>query len=308
MPRPLHTGRARLCSGRWAGVLPHNGAAVGVAVAAGVHGVWVLILHSGRAMTLRFEITCEDPGTASPAQHCHAIANRHSGNGSDEAFGPSLAALLARNGFSGTLELVEGEGLAEVLERLPQRPPLILVGGGDGTMRTVARAVAGTPHTLGTLPLGTINLFARTLGIPLDLGEAVAALAAGVDRKVDVAEVNGEIFVNNCTFGVYADLVRHRAARRTRRGRHSKIVRWTLDTGASLVRAVAAWRVLRVRIGAERRARRVPLVIVSNNEYRDGPPFSRLDSHRLAVYTPRGSRAPRTSSPTGRSTARCSVR
>jgi len=108
MPRPLHTGRARLCSGRWAGVLPHNGAAVGVAVAAGVHGVWVLILHSGRAMTLRFEITCEDPGTASPAQHCHAIANRHSGNGSDEAFGPSLAALLARNGFSGTLELVEG--------------------------------------------------------------------------------------------------------------------------------------------------------------------------------------------------------
>jgi len=155
-------------------------------------------------------------------------------------------------------------------------------------MRTVARALAGTPHTLGTLPLGTINLFARTLGIPLDLGEAVAALAAGVDRKVDVAEVNGEIFVNNCTFGVYADLVRHRAARRTRRGRHSKIVRWTLDTGASLVRAVAAWRVLRVRIGAERRARRVPLVIVSNNEYRDGPPFSRLDSHRLAVYAPRG--------------------
>ena len=60
---------------------------------------------------------------------------------------------------------------------------------------------------LGVLPLGTLNHFARDAGIPLDLEEAVAAIAGGRTRQVDVAEVNGRIFINNSAVGLYPELV-----------------------------------------------------------------------------------------------------
>jgi len=56
---------------------------------------------------------------------------------------------------------------------------VVVAGGGDGTVNTVAAALAGTGKPLGVLALGTLNHFARDLGIPLDLASAAAIIAAG---------------------------------------------------------------------------------------------------------------------------------
>ena len=80
------------------------------------------------------------------------------------------------------------------------------MGGGDGTISAAASALAGTKTLLGILPLGTLNHFARDLGIPANLDEAAKLIAARAE-KVDVAEMNGRVFINNSAIGLYPLMV-----------------------------------------------------------------------------------------------------
>ena len=82
-----------------------------------------------------------------------------------------------------------------------------MVGGGDGSIRTVAGVLAETSVPLGVLPLGTLNHFAKDLGIPLPLKEAAATIAAGTIRIIDLADVNGETFINNSSIGIYPYMI-----------------------------------------------------------------------------------------------------
>lgn len=66
-----------------------------------------------------------------------------------------------------------------VRAELGKQPTLLVIGGGDGSVRAVASAVAGTEHVLGVLPLGTMNRFARSIGIPANLDEAIATFGTG---------------------------------------------------------------------------------------------------------------------------------
>jgi diacylglycerol kinase family enzyme len=95
---------------------------------------------------------------------------------------------------------------------------VVVVGGGDGTLNTGAAALVGRPKPLGILPLGTLNHFAKDVGIPLDLDHAVATIAAGHVREVDVGEVNGRIFLNNSSIGLYPSVVAQREELRHRHG------------------------------------------------------------------------------------------
>ena len=80
---------------------------------------------------------------------------------------------------------------------LAERRRPVVAGGGDGTVNAVAGKLAGTDTALGVLPMGTLNHFAKDIGIPLNLEAAVYNLFTGKIRKVDVGEVNGRVFVNN---------------------------------------------------------------------------------------------------------------
>ena len=79
---------------------------------------------------------------------------------------------------------------------------LVVVGGGDGTIGCAAGIVAGTDTTLGVLPLGTANDFARTLEVPSDLAAACAALAHGEVVDVDLGRVDGRAFLNVASVGL----------------------------------------------------------------------------------------------------------
>ena len=164
----------------------------------------------------------------------------------------------------------------------------VVVGGGDGSVGTVAGVLAGSGVPLGVLPLGTLNHFARDLGIPADLPGAVAIVAAGQTRDVDVAEVNGRVFVNNSSIGLYPHLVIHR-------DRQAKLLGIPKKLATLLATLHALQRFPRRRLWITAAGRhehyRSPCLFIGNNEYDLGLPSmgsrQSLDSGALCVYVAR---------------------
>jgi len=160
----------------------------------------------------------------------------------------------------------------------------VVAAGGDGTISGVAAALAGSNTSLGVLPLGTFNHFAKDLGIPLDPELAVKTIAGGRMKRVDVGAVNDRIFVNNSSLGVYPDIVWERESLRQRGHR-----KWEAFAVAS-ARVLRHYRGHRVTItaGESTRSVRTPFLFVGNNEYQvEGLRLggrTRLDGGQLVAY------------------------
>jgi diacylglycerol kinase family enzyme len=204
----------------------------------------------------------------------------------------ALHEVFSAAGFTAEIALVPPEQIeARITLALRARPEAIFVGGGDGTVSATARELAGTGIALGILPLGTLNHFAKDLGLPLDWRETVAALARGEVREVDLAEVNGHLFINNCSVGAYADAVRQRDALRRASG-HGK---WFAMTIATL-RVFRRLRRTRLRLQTDTAdlALRSPFLVVANNRYCGNilarSLRERLDAGELWIYTTRAHR------------------
>jgi diacylglycerol kinase family enzyme len=177
-----------------------------------------------------------------------------------------VAAALKAAGVDAKIELIDG-GDCEVRARaIAERgDPLLVVGGGDGTIGAAASALVGTKTRLGILPLGTLNHFARDLGLPTDLGEAAKLIATGKARRVDVAEMNGLVFINNSAIGLYPLMVVDRDQQRERLGRSKRLamIVASLRTLARFHRHR-----LTLTVNGKRRIVDTPLLFVGNNDYR----------------------------------------
>ena len=141
---------------------------------------------------------------------------------------------------------------------------LVVAGGGDGTIAAVAAALVGTDTALGVLPMGTLNHFAKDLGIPLELEKAVQTLFTGKVARVDVGEVNGRIFLNNSSIGFYPHLVQERKHEQ-RQGRS----KWVAFAQAAAL-VVQQSRTLHVELDEDhghRQSYDTPFVFVGNNHY-----------------------------------------
>jgi diacylglycerol kinase family enzyme len=184
------------------------------------------------------------------------------------------------------VEAVDSEDLeAAVRRRAQERPERVIVGGGDGSMRTAAQILAGSDTALGVLPLGHYNHFARDLGLPLDVEGATAALLGGRVLRVDLGDLSGRVFVNNSSVGVYVQLVRERE-------HHVRLGRRVLAAIAAAWTTFWTHPLLDVEVESPRgvEAHRTPLVFVGNNQYEVGPRLGqrrRLDGGRLWVCTVR---------------------
>ncbi|TPK54853.1 diacylglycerol kinase family lipid kinase [Mesorhizobium sp. B2-4-19] len=158
----------------------------------------------------------------------------------------------------------------------------LVVGGGDGTLGSVASAVAGTDVVLGVLPLGTLNHFARDLGLSKDLDAAMDIIAAGHVKQIDVGEVNGRVFLNNSSIGIYPFFVAERSAEQKRLG-VGKLA--ALGPALVLMLRASSWK--RVRISIDGNVpQRTACVFVGNNFYdlRVLGHRSNLTSGELSVY------------------------
>ena len=138
------------------------------------------------------------------------IVNGGAGSGHDDTLRAQVQSHFEAVGVAAEVILAKGGAAiaAQVDIALRAGVDVIVAGGGDGTVSAVAAALVDTEVALGVLPLGTLNHFAKDLGLPLDLGGAVRVIAAGQTQRIDVGEVNGRVFINNSSLGLYPEMVR----------------------------------------------------------------------------------------------------
>lgn len=216
------------------------------------------------------------------------VLNRDSGtlkDGDAEKMAETIAEIIRTHKHKPDVKLVKGSEIKEALTAARETSDAVLAGGGDGTISTAATIFAGHKTALGILPLGTMNLFARALGIPLKLEEAVAALVTGDKRHIDVGEVNGEIFVHHVTLGLHPRIVagRERERYRSRLGKKLAGLRiwWKLVRRAPRMR-------LKLTVDSDRVSLKTTSLIIANNPFIEkfgGLPHSEVpDRGKLAVY------------------------
>lgn len=162
---------------------------------------------------------------------------------------------------------------------------VVMVGGGDGTIATAAGYLAGTDKALAILPLGTMNLLAKDLGIPMSLAEAIPSLAAGEFRHIDIADVNGRIFLNSSLLGLFPMIAQQRERNRGKMKLATYLkLAWSAFAAVSRYRRLGAV----IEIEGERRPVRSLAMAIACNPLNEGfASFltrSSLDSGELALY------------------------
>lgn len=222
------------------------------------------------------------------------ISNAKSGTAKRAEIDSTLQAEFAKYGAEARIVLVEqGSQLMDAARKaIADGCRTLVAAGGDGTINAVASVVLeentkGRDVVLGVLPMGTLNHFAKDLGIPLELEEAVRTVVEGVVREVDVGEVNGRTFVNNSSLGIYPTLVLEREQRQ-QLGRS----KWSAFVAAMLT-VLGKYPLVHVAIEIDGRklSRKTPLVFIGNNKYlieglRLGK-RDRLDEGTLSVFMTR---------------------
>lgn len=218
----------------------------------------------------------------------HAILNRDGGT-----LKTTDLAVLSRliedefrlHGHEIEVEVVAGQDVVGAIGGAGQREDIdvLLVGGGDGTVSCAAATLMDRRTALAILPAGTMNLFARSLQIPLALQEAVSALAGGRVTAVDIATVNGKPFVHQFSVGLHARMVRARES---------------LDYGSRIGKMWASTRAIvttlrslplvhmEIEIDGKRQRIQSPAIAVSNNLYGEGHlPFTdEPQAGQLGIY------------------------
>ena len=207
----------------------------------------------------------------------------------DEKIADKVRDALSSAGVDVEVELVGGDDCKVRCRAIADRgEATLIVGGGDGTIGAAAAALVGTNTRLGILPLGTLNHFARDLGIPTDLSEAAKLIASAKERTVDVAEMNGRVFINNSAIGLYPLMVVDRDLQRKKLGRSKRLAMLVAS-----IRTLARFNHQRLTLTVNDEKARVdtPLLFVGNNDYRldIGGPGRResLDDGMLCVLVMR---------------------
>ena len=197
-----------------------------------------------------------------------ALLNRKAGallGGTEEEAAERVRAAFAAAGADAEIVSTQGHDTAEAVRRAAAGDArTIAVGGGDGTLRSAAAILAGTGKAMAVLPLGTFNHFAKELGVPLDLEAAAAAIVHGRPAPVDLAEINGRVFINHAAIGIYPHMVRRREELREREGwsKHVAMVRAALEALGDYPTFG-----LEVRVGTAARHHRSPFVFIGKNRY-----------------------------------------
>jgi diacylglycerol kinase family enzyme len=195
------------------------------------------------------------------------LINATAGQGCPDDWPAGIERKFRERGIDARVTLAQsGEQLlAAAKQAVHSGASMVVAGGGDGTVSAVASCLADTGATLGVLPMGTLNHFAKDLGIPLELDGAIDVIAGGRELAVDMGEVNGRLFINNSSLGLYPDIVLDRERQRQRLGRS----KWAALLAAS-VHAAQRYPVLSLQLEVDGRAleRRSAFVFIGNNAYR----------------------------------------
>ena len=218
----------------------------------------------------------------------HIVMNIHAGTlrGSDpRQIADQVNAAFVDAGHQTSLDLVGGPELRDRLAAAAQRNDIdVLVAcGGDGTISSAAALLKGRPIALGVLPGGTMNMYARTLALPLEPVAAAHALAKGTVREVDTATADNHLFLHQISFGIQPAMIQRRE-KMAYRSRLEKIV-------AGLRSLLATLRdpphfTTEVVLDGQPHLISTSALVISNNLYGDGhlPYADRPDGGVLGIY------------------------
>jgi len=216
-----------------------------------------------------------------------AVLNRDGGSlrtADLDALAAGMRDILEKAGHGIEVHLVSGDELMAALEQASSGDAeVVLAGGGDGTVSAAAGKLMDTGKVLAVLPAGTMNLFARGLGVPLTPAEAIASFAGGEIRPVDIATANGRPFVHQFSIGMHAKLVQLRSR-----------MRFGSRLGKLVASARAAWYTImdppairvRLEVGTTEIEARATALGVTNNIFGEGhlPYADHPDGGVLGIY------------------------
>lgn len=193
---------------------------------------------------------------------------------------------FVERGHQVELRMIGRHDLPACLAALSARNDLdaVVIGGGDGTILSAVGNGLGRDRPLGILPLGTLNLFARDIGLPLDPVEAARAVACAGTAAIDLAEVDGRPFAIWASLGMHPWIVRRRDHLQRRH------MRKMMAMACAALRGFVHFPEIDVTLTLDRtepRRVRTSMLFISNNTWRDEPPpLSRqtLDTGRLEVH------------------------
>jgi diacylglycerol kinase family enzyme len=290
----VRRGVARACGLGAAAVLAALALALVVArdplaTALVVAALWLALVAARAAFRMHIDLPA-----AAPPQHAVVFFNPRSGDGKAARF--DVPGEARARGIE-PIELTPGADLETLVRRAVARGAGgLAMAGGDGSQAVVAAVAAEHGLPYACVPAGTRNHFALDLGVDRD--DVVGALDAFVDggeRIVDLADVNGRVFVNNVSLGLYAEAVQ-------RPGYREAKLRTLLDMVPDVLGPDSTGLDLRWRRAGGREHSAGAAILVSNNRYRLGRAVGsgtrpQIDDGRLGI-TVFG--APRTTSATGR--------
>jgi len=218
----------------------------------------------------------------------HIVFNASSGTAANAGVRPEQ--LVQRFLDLGQAVSIDADASRPFAERMQtardSAAPTLVAAGGDGTVTAVAEVAIQTGKKLAVIPLGTANLLARDLAIPLNLDEWFSSFEAMVPRRIDVGEVNGRVFLHKVVIGAVPGIA---AAREQLRGRPDLAAKFGFL--AHFIRRLSRVRRFAAEITpgrGEPHIERVQSIAVANNDYAEGPGkiFSRarLDEGSLSLY------------------------
>jgi diacylglycerol kinase family enzyme len=213
------------------------------------------------------------------------IVNRQSGT--VRSMGEDAArTLISENlGKDAEILMVSGAGVEPAIRRIAAEGGVdrLIVGGGDGTVASAAGLLAGSGIAMGILPLGTMNLMAKSIGLSADPAVAAAQLRTAEARPVDAARVGGRLFLHHISFGIQPRMVRIRE----KLGYSSRLTKMLagLRALASVLLRPQSQR-LTLTLDGTRREIKAPALVISNNIYVDSAWLmqARLDEGLLGIY------------------------
>ena len=217
-------------------------------------------------------------------RHVLIVLNERAGTLLDRdpvAVKTELRQRLARAGRKVDVLLAHKRGIVRAIDRgAASDYDTIIVGGGDGSVGYAAGRLAGSKKTLGVLPLGTVNLLARDIGVPANLDDAIAALEASAPRAIDLGMLNGRAFHTLSGMGFFSQMARAREETRDLPGKALRV----LAAAARAFRRVGRF-TLDIAIDGRRRHIDAVAVLVTVNRF-SGEAWrrARLDEGTLEVH------------------------
>lgn len=199
------------------------------------------------------------------ANSIEIILNKGSGSHQAQDSRESLTKVFRESGRSFAISVASGDEIGRLArEKAKSDCEVLVAGGGDGTICGVAEAAREHGKTLGVLPLGTFNYFAKNLGIPLELEEAARVILEGKPVRAPVLDLDGRLVLNNSSIGIHPAVLMQRRKLYRRWGRNQ------LNAYLSvLITASQHPPRLRVRLATDEGevVRETPLVMICSNAF-----------------------------------------